>query len=260
MDRKLFTDLRLSRQKRLFGKRIMEKLKSLKLAIIGCGRNGSFFSILAPYVGFFHITLIDPDIVEPHNLNASILYGYKDIGKRKVEVVKERIDGVDSSIECVIFPCKVQDREVLPVLESSDVIVSAVDSIPAKNFLNSFVARKIKEGDETALLDLGSGSFVQNGRILLLGSQASLFFPGGACLRCQFLDEDEFTNLSNVSFIIPNGLSAILGMELLFSFLTDYDGDSYNFVLYDCLSHQLVKMSHKSREDCDFCGQEGEGK
>ena len=149
---------------------------------------------------------------------------------------------------------------MLPVLNDCDVIVSAVDSIPAKNFLNSLVSRLIKTGKRTCLLDLASGAYAQNGKILLLGGQATLFAPGGACLSCGGLNEDDFTNLSNVSFIVPNGFSALLGIELLVSHVTDYDRlagegkDEYNFILYDSLSHRLVKLNRASRKGCKFCG------
>lgn len=262
MDRKVFTFQRLSRQAKLLGRKRMEKLESLKLAIVGCGRNGSFFSNLAAYAGLFQFVLIDSDVVKAHNVNASVLFGYRDLGRKKVEVVKERLKAIDPAIECDCFPCVVEDCSVLPVLKSCDVIVSAVDSIPAKNFLNSFVAGIIRDGHEISLLDLASGAYVRNGNILLLGGQATLFAPGGACLLCGGLDEDDFTNLSNVSFVIPNGFSALLGIELLISYITDYDTpagegkEEYNFILYDCLSHQLVKLNRLSRNDCNFCGPE----
>jgi molybdopterin/thiamine biosynthesis adenylyltransferase len=257
---KNFSTLRLAKQRKLFGKECMDRLKSIKLAVIGCGRNGSFFSILCAYTGFFNFLLVDPDVVRLHNVNASILFGYKDVGRRKVEVVKERIQSVDPAISCEILPFKVQNRKVLSKLKSCDVIVSAVDSISTKKFLNSFVAKNIKDGYPISLLELGSGAYVKDGKILLLGGQATLFTPGGACLLCGPLDEDEFTNLSNVSFIIPNGLSALLGLELLLSYLTGYDnplGDErnkYNFILYDCLSHKLVKFRRIGRKDCKYCG------
>jgi molybdopterin/thiamine biosynthesis adenylyltransferase len=262
MDRNSFSFKRLFRQARLMGKTAMRKLKSLRIAIVGCGRNGSFFANLAAYSGFFRFTLIDPDSVEPHNVNASVLFGYKDVGKRKVEVVKRKLTDIDPAIECGIFHSPVENESMLSVLDSCDVIISAVDSIPAKNFLNSFVSQAMDTGKTISLLDLASGAYVENGRILLLGGQATLFSPGGACLLCGGLDEDDFTNLSNVSFIVPNGISAILGIELLMSYLTGYDNPAgveerqYNFVLYDCLSHKSVKLNRISRKACKLCGEQ----
>jgi molybdopterin/thiamine biosynthesis adenylyltransferase len=260
MDRKTFTFKRLSRQTKLLGWNRMEKLKSLVIAVVGCGRNGSFFSNLAAYAGIFNLVLIDPDVMNAHNVNASILFGYRDIGKKKVEVVKERIQSIDPAIICDVHPCAVEDSSVSPVLNSCDIIVSAVDSIPTKNFLNSFVSGAIKRGKPICLLDLASGAYVESGKILLLGGQATLFAQGEACLLCGGLDEDDLTNLSNVSFVIPNGFSALLGIELLISYITDYDNpageskEKYNFILYDCLSHQLVKLNRASRKNCKFCG------
>jgi molybdopterin/thiamine biosynthesis adenylyltransferase len=252
-----FTKARLAKQARLFGQEAMELIGLKRLCIVGCGRNGSSFATLAAYAGFAKFSLIDPDIVKPHNLNATIPFFMGDIGRLKGEVVKERLKAIDRSIKCKAYPFMIQDVAVSEVLASADIVVDATDSIPAKKFLNARVSENQKKGKNQMLLSLGSGAFVRGGRILQLGAQAALYEEGGACLMCGPLDFEEKTNLSRVSFVAMNVLASVLGLQLLLSSLIGHDRETsgkYNFILYDCLSQQVVKLNRAPREDCKFCG------
>lgn len=253
-----FTGARLARQVRLFGQKAMKQVSSKFVCVIGCGRNGGFFAAILAYAGFFRFALIDPDTVKPHNLNATVPFFKKDVGRLKVEVVKERIQAIDPMIECGIFALPVEHPDVQKAIDFSDVIVDATDSIPAKKFINARVSENIRAGKDQKLLSLGSGAFVKDGRILQLGAQATLFEKGGACLMCGPLDQSERVNLSRVSFVAVNVLASVLGLQLLLSSIIGHDREArekYNFVLYDCLSQRVITLNRVPREDCEYCGQ-----
>jgi hypothetical protein len=252
-----FTIARLNRQARLFGLEAMKKVASKLVCIIGCGRNGSFFAVLLAYAGFFRFILIDPDIVRPHNINATVPFFQKDVGRPKVEVLRERLMGIDSSISVEVYQCRAEDLEAREVIDSSDIVVDATDNIPAKKIINARIAQNLKEGKDQKLLSLGSGAFVKDERILQLGAQATLFEKGGACLMCGPLDAEEKMNLSQVSFVVLNVLASVLGLQLLLSSLIRHDreaSEKYNFILCDCLSHKIITLNRVPREDCEYCG------
>jgi len=252
-----FTHARLARQERLFGARAMDVIEEQKVCMVGVSRNGGASAVLLAHSGFMRFSLVDMDYVEAHNLNAGVAFTKKDIGRLKVEVVKERLFELDPAIECNAYPFAVQDARVQEALDSSHIIVDATDSIPAKKFLNERVSENHKKGKSQTLLSLGSGAFVREGRILQLGAQAALFERGGACLMCGPLDQAEKINLSRVSFVVVNILASLLGLQLLLSSLIGYDRETngqYNFILYDCLSQQVVKLNRIPREDCGLCG------
>lgn len=252
-----FTAARLFRQTRLFGEDAMELIGFKKILMAGCGRNGSAFAMLAAYAGFSKFRLVDPDIVKTHNINATVPFFKRDVNKPKVCVLRDTILAIDPSIKCEIYPWKTENPLVQEALDLSHVIVDATDSIPAKKFLNERVSENHKKGKSQTLLSLGSGAFVREGRILQLGAQAALFERGGACLMCGPLDQAEKINLSRVSFVVVNVLASLLGLQLLLSSLIGYDRETngqYNFILYDCLSQQVVKLNRIPREDCGLCG------
>ncbi len=54
----------------LGGEDVWQRLIRLRVAVIGCGRSGSITALSLARLGLRHLTLIDPDMVELHNLNA----------------------------------------------------------------------------------------------------------------------------------------------------------------------------------------------
>jgi molybdopterin/thiamine biosynthesis adenylyltransferase len=252
-----FTQARLARQGRLFGARAMDVIEEQKVCMVGVSRNGGASAVLLAHSGFMRFRLVDPDYVETHNLNAGVAFKKKDIGRLKVEVVKERLFELDPAIECEAYPFAVQDARAQATLDSSDIVIDATDSIPAKKFLNARVAENVRKGKDQRLLSLGSGAYVRKGQILQLGAQATLFEKGGACLMCGPLDAEDESNLSRVSFVVVNVLASLLGLQLLLSSLIRHDravAGGYNFILYDCLSQQVVRLNRLPRQDCEYCG------
>ena len=74
---------------------------------------------------------------------------------------------------------------------------------------------------------------------------------------CGPLDAEDESNLSRVSFVVVNVLASLLGLQLLLSSLIRHNravAGGYNFILYDCLSQQVVKLNRIPREDCGLCG------
>ena len=80
-----------SRTELLIGKEGIEKLQNAKVAIYGVGGVGSFVAEGLARSGIGNMVLIDNDVVSISNLNRQIHANIETIGKKKVEVMKERI-------------------------------------------------------------------------------------------------------------------------------------------------------------------------
>lgn len=99
---------------------------NVHVAIIGCGNIGSNAALALARLGIKHLTLVDHDTVEPHNL-PSQQYRVADVGRLKVDALKEQI-------EAVAPECRVDTIAEAYHGANLDapVLVSAVDSIPAR--------------------------------------------------------------------------------------------------------------------------------
>ncbi|WP_411565341.1 ThiF family adenylyltransferase [Pseudomonas orientalis] len=85
---------------------VIEDVKSLntaKVMIVGCGGIGSSLCMLLAGVGIRNFCLVDADVIEKSNLNRQFFWTLKDVGQKKVHVLKHsleaRFEGV--SIECL---------------------------------------------------------------------------------------------------------------------------------------------------------------
>jgi hypothetical protein len=87
---------------------------NVPVTIIGVGATGSRLFMALVELGLTNITVIDFDIVEPHNL-ANQIYGYADIGKPKVEGLKNAYKlktGVDAPETMQFINGKVPDKNI----------------------------------------------------------------------------------------------------------------------------------------------------
>lgn len=100
-----------------------------RVALIGVGTIGSHLAHILARMQV-PMTMYDHDTVEEHNL-ATQTYGFKDIGRTKVEAVYEQIACVQPENPHLIVPAKFE-RIPDPVYEDFDLIVSAVDSLEAR--------------------------------------------------------------------------------------------------------------------------------
>jgi ThiF family len=232
---------RLAKHTPILGEDGIRTIRRTKLAIAGMSGNGSPFALLAALEGFCKMTMIDPDWLEESNRNRFVFLGRKDVGKYKVDIAKEH-----EEMHCVALPVDVQSKQGIRALSKADVIVSAVDSNAVRAFLQEQCSAQAKP-----LLDLGSGGLIQDGELRLLGSRASFYIPGGACLYHQTLDTAD-SGLSALSFVTSNAVAAAVGLELLLSWLTRY-GEQANFALYDSIHHTLVTMKIAGDSNCQYC-------
>lgn len=106
-----------------------DKIKNLKVGIVGLGGVGSsvFYNLAA--IGVLNYKIIDFDKVELSNLNRQILYRRSDIGKPKSEAAKNNIK--DFLPESTIYDFNQRISSVEQIEEfvfDQDIIIGAADS------------------------------------------------------------------------------------------------------------------------------------
>ncbi len=92
--------MRYSRQEKLVNQ---EVLKKTKVAVVGVGGLGCPVSTYLALAGVGTIFLIDNDKIELSNLNRQFLFTEKDIGKKKIDVAKKKLEEINPEINIKIF-------------------------------------------------------------------------------------------------------------------------------------------------------------
>lgn len=104
---------------------LQKKIKNSKIAVFGIGGIGTWIVNGLHQIGVGEIRISDPDIVEETNLNRQLFFDSKDIGKYKVDVVKEKLK--DANI--VPFKKRVEPQQNLKeIISNCNFLVNCADS------------------------------------------------------------------------------------------------------------------------------------
>lgn len=122
-----------SRFELLIGEEKLQQLQNSHVLVFGVGGVGGYVVEALARSGIGHITIVDNDEVSLTNLNRQIIATRETIGKKKVEVMKERILSINPD-------CLVTGLEMFYLPENADTIdltkydyvVDAIDTITSK--------------------------------------------------------------------------------------------------------------------------------
>lgn len=101
-------------------------------AVIGCGGLGGYVLEELARLGVGRIVAIDPDDFEEHNLNRQLLSAVESLGRPKVEAAAERIARINPAINLRPVRAAFGKENGAKLLADVDVVVDAVDNIPAR--------------------------------------------------------------------------------------------------------------------------------
>jgi molybdopterin-synthase adenylyltransferase len=164
---------RYKRQMTLFGDEGQEQLKKAHIFIAGAGGLGSPVSLYLAVAGVGTITIVDRDVVDQTNLNRQILHFDRDIGRKKTDSAKEKLQEINPDITIHAIDVKIDETNAAHLVGEADGIVDAMDNYPARYLLNEVAIAK-----EIPLFHGGIRGFY---------GQATTIIPGTTpCLKCIF--------------------------------------------------------------------------
>ena len=124
--------------------KIRKKLKESCVGIAGVGGLGSNAAISLARVGIGRLILVDFDSVEENNLTRQ--YYFRDqIGKVKVEALKENIKKINHWMKVDIFNEKLTKGSMDEPFHDADVIIEALDSAEAKTSFIEEIMEKLPD-------------------------------------------------------------------------------------------------------------------
>ncbi len=143
------------RTQMLLGASTLNMLKKKKVIVFGVGGVGGFTVEALVRAGIHTIAIVDYDHVDITNINRQIIALHSTIGRKKVEVMEERIRDINPDAEVRAYTERLTDENLESFhLSEYDYIVDAIDDVPAKLLL-------IKEANEKnipILSSMGTGN------------------------------------------------------------------------------------------------------
>ena len=108
-------------------------LKDKHILIVGAGGVGGSALETLIRVGVGHITIVDCDVFAPSNLNRQILSTTQVLGKKKVEVAKERALSINPEIDFHTIEIFIKDGNVHEIFNQHyDFVIDAIDTVSPK--------------------------------------------------------------------------------------------------------------------------------
>jgi len=167
---------RWSRTVGALGQAVWERLTSLRYGIIGLGRTGSMLALALARLGVQHLTLIDPDRIEAHNLGETSGIPDTALGSTKVDAVAACLAPAGPHV--VSVPTSITRLPALHAAQACDVLVSYVDHDSARLAATAIATVFCKP-----LLDVATGVH-GHGPARQMGLDVRLVLPGHCLLCC----------------------------------------------------------------------------
>lgn len=117
----------------LFGKEAVENLQTKRVIVFGVGGVGGHVVEVLVRSGVGAIDLVDHDTVALSNLNRQLIATHDTLGRKKIEVMKERILSIQPDCQVTLWDTFYLPEEngKIPFSEY-DYIVDAIDTVTAK--------------------------------------------------------------------------------------------------------------------------------
>jgi hypothetical protein len=245
---------RFSRTIGALGKAAFHRMQSLRFAVVGCGRTGSLVAEHVAAHGVAGLTLIDPDVIEPHNLGEMVGDLDGSLGGAKAAAIAERLRRFGLGTEVKAVTASVQSLDALFALKEADVVISCPDNPSARLATAGVAALYLKP-----ILDLGTG--ILRGPA---GREVGLdvrWLPPGRCVSCLGMarEANEPGRLGSLRSL--NSWAVGLGFTLLEQFLGGSLAEPL-WVQGDVGTDgvpRLARVHVLASRSCRICAQAGRG-
>src|SRR2546425_10139741 len=222
------------------------KLKHSSALIIGAGGLGVPLTQYLGAAGVGRLGIVDFDVIDETNLQRQVLYGTKDVGRKKIEVAKERVAQINPNVDVQTYETHLTSDNALEILKDYDVVIDGTDNFPTRYLVN----------DATVLLSKPN----VYGSIFRFEGQASVFYATeGPCYRCLYAEPPPPGLVPScaeggVLGVLPGIIGSIQALETIKLIVGAGDPLIGRLVLFDALKLQFRELKLEKDPDCPVCG------
>lgn len=153
------------------------KISAARIMVVGAGAIGNEVLKNLALLGIGHIYIVDMDTIEASNLSRSVLFRPGDSGKFKATTAAQRLAEINPEIAISYLNGNVITDIGLGAFNSMDLVLSCVDNMEARLFINESCWKVTKPWI--------------NGGIEAMQGVVDVFVPpDSACYECTMTDQD----------------------------------------------------------------------
>jgi len=224
-----------------------EKLLAAKVLIIGAGGLGSPVAAYLTGAGVGKLGIADSDAVELNNIHRQIIYSSGDVGKRKVQVAKQRLESVNPDVKITAHDLRLTSENIMDVIRDYDIIVDGSDNFPTRYLVNDACVLAKKT--------LVHGAFFR------FEGQAMIVKPGeGPCYRCLFSEPPPPGAVPSCQEVgVLGALAGVIGLiqatETLKLILGIGEPLIGKLIIFNALEMGFRKVKVPRDKNCPICGE-----
>lgn len=196
---------KFSRLEKIIGDSNLNNIRNKSVLILGCGGVGGYVTEALARSGVGTLILVDFDIIDESNINRQIIALSSTIGRKKVDVLEERVKDINS--ECnVIKISDFIDKDNFDLLFTNhiDFFVDACDTISTKKE----VIKKCLKKKIPFITSMGTGNKMDPSKLDIMDIRKTVNDPIARILRKFVKDEkinDKILVLSSSELPIKTG-------------------------------------------------------
>ena len=224
-----------------------ERIRNAKVLCIGAGGLGSPALMYLAAAGVGTIGIVDFDTVDETNLHRQVLYGQSDIGKKKVDVAKSKIEESNPLVSVKTYPVRVNPSNVLEIMAGYDIVIDATDNFATRYLIN----------DAAVLLNK---PYVW-GSVNRFDGQAAVFWSSlGPCYRCLHPEPPAPGTVQNcadagVLGVLCASIASIQVNEVIKAITGIGELQIGKLMIYEALEAEHSKIDIHKNPLCVICGE-----
>jgi adenylyltransferase/sulfurtransferase len=224
-----------------------QRLKAAKVLCVGTGGLGSPLALYLAAAGIGTLGLVDFDVVDSSNLQRQIIHSTKDIGRKKIDSAKEKLNALNPALNVVTHDTMLTSANALEIFAQYDIIADGTDNFQTRYLVN----------DACVLLNKPNAY----GSIFRFEGQASVFATEtGPCYRCLYPEPPPPGLVPScaeggVLGILPGIIGVIQATEVIKLILGKGEPLIGRLLLVDALTMRFRELKLRKNPDCPVCGQ-----
>ena len=224
-----------------------ERIRNAKVLCIGAGGPGSPALMYLAAAGVGTIGIVDFDTVDETNLHRQVLFGQSDIGKKKVDVAKSKIEESNPLVSVTTYPVRINPSNVLEIMAGYDIVIDATDNFATRYLIN----------DAAVLLNK---PYVW-GSVNRFDGQAAVFWSSlGPCYRCLHPEPPAPGTVQNcadagVLGVLCASIASIQVNEVIKAITGIGELQIGKLMIYEALEAEHSKIDIHKNPLCVICGE-----
>ena len=223
-----------------------QRLKAAKVLCVGTGGLGSPLALYLAAAGIGTLGLVDFDVVDSSNLQRQIIHSTKDIGRKKTDSAKEKLNALNPALNVVTHDTMLTSANALEIFAQYDIVADGTDNFQTRYLVN----------DACVLLKKPNAY----GSIFRFEGQASVFATEeGPCYRCLYPEPPPPGLVPScaeggVLGILPGLIGTIQATEVIKLILGKGEPLIGRLLLLDALTMRFRELKLRKNPDCPVCG------